>query len=55
MALKYVVDWMAGNYSHLGHITVSASSKAEAIAKAKKKLGTKVKKGHHFSALLKRH
>jgi len=51
MRHRYSVDWMAGNYSHLGHTVVLASSKAGAIAKAKRKLGLKVKKGHRFSAV----
>ena len=49
---EYVVDWMAPNYSHLGHTTVKASNKTRAIAKAKRRLGSKVKKGHRFSAVL---
>ena len=51
MAHRYVVDWMAANRSHLGHTTVLANNKRQAIAKAKKKLGAKVKKGHRFSAM----
>jgi hypothetical protein len=48
----YHVEWSAPIIRNSGHISVMALNKTEAIAKAKRKLGAKVKSQHlhHFSA-----
>jgi hypothetical protein len=52
VAHKYFVEWSAPNYKNSRNMTVIVSTKSEAISKAKKKLGSKVKTQHlhHFSA-----
>lgn len=53
MAHRYLVEWSAPNYRHASAVRVLADNKKEAIAKAKKKLGKKVKERyfHHFYAI----
>ena len=44
MAHRYFVDWSAPDYHKSGLTTVMADNQPEAIKKAKKKLGDRVKK-----------
>ena len=44
MAHRYFVEWSAPNYRNSGSTTVMASNKPDAIQRAKKKLGSRVKK-----------
>ena len=52
MAHRYFVEWSDPNYRNAGSTTVMADNKPDAIQKAKKKLGGKVKKQYlsHFDA-----
>ncbi len=52
MAHRYFVEWSAPNYRNAGSTVVLAGTKPGAIAKAKEKLGDRVKKQHlnHFDA-----
>ncbi len=52
MAHRYFVEWSAPNYRNAGSTTVTASNKPDAVQKAKKKLGGRVKKQYlsHFDA-----
>ena len=52
MAHRYFVEWSAPNYRNAGSTTVMADNKPDAIQKAKKKLGGKVKSQYlnHFDA-----
>ncbi len=43
MLHKYYVEWSAPNYRNAGSTMVMASNKPDAIQKAKKKLGNRVK------------
>jgi hypothetical protein len=53
MAHRYLVEWSAPNYRDSKNVHVLAENKQDAIKKAKKKLGDKVKKQslHHFYAI----
>ncbi len=44
MAHRYFVEWSAPNYRNSGSTTVMANNKPSAIQRAKRKLGSKVKK-----------
>ena len=52
MAHRYFVEWSAPNYRNAGSTTVMADNKPDAIQKAKKKLGSKVKSQYlnHFDS-----
>lgn len=52
MAHRYFVEWSAPNYRDAGSTRVLADTKPQAISRAKKKLGGKVKSQylHHFDA-----
>jgi hypothetical protein len=43
MAHRYFVEWSAPNYRNAGSTTVMADNQPDAVKKAKKKLGGKVK------------
>jgi len=43
MAHRYFVEWSAPNYRNAGSTTVMADNKPDAIQKAKRKLGGKVR------------
>ena len=49
---KYFVEWSAPDYRKSGSLFLMAQNKPDAIAKAKKRLGSRVKKYHlnHFDA-----
>ena len=52
MAHRYFVEWSAPNYRNAGSTTVMADNKPDAIQKAKKKLGSKVRSQYlnHFDS-----
>ena len=52
MAVRYYVEWSAPDYRKSGSTTVMANNQPEAVKKAKKKLGKRVKKQYlnHFRA-----
>lgn len=52
MAHRYFVEWSAPNYLNAGSTRVLADDKREAIVRARRKLGSKVKSQylHHFDA-----
>ena len=41
---RYFVEWSAPNYHNSGMTTVMAANQSDAVGKAKKKLGNRVKK-----------
>ena len=49
---SYFVEWSAPDYRKSGSLTLTAQNKPDAITKAKKQLGSKVKKYYlnHFDA-----
>jgi hypothetical protein len=49
---RYFVEWSAPDYHNSGNTAVLASTKPQAISRAKKKLGNRVKNQHlsHFDA-----
>jgi hypothetical protein len=46
MAHRYFVEWSAPNYHNAGSTVVLAGTNPSAIAKAKEKLGDRVKRQH---------